>query len=311
MKKVYFSLEDDIVNPCWDNVFKAMFTKETPDSRGALSKFLSAVINEETAVISITANEPPADDLRGRQIRYDITCKFNDGRAANVEMTVSPDKCELIRMEYYEARLFSSHDMRGAEKTYDSLPHTYQISIIVERPVVDDDVIIHHFRYYDAESRVSLNGRTHIITLELSKLARLAEKSAKDMTPLERWASFLLYTADKGKRKLVNEILEIEEGVSMAGAVLLTISKDEVERARLESEYKYAVDYQSRMITARQEGEAIGEARGVAIGEARGVELAYRAAIKGGVSGEILEQIAKNSGISSERADKIRSEETR
>ena len=307
MKKVYFSLEDDIVNPCWDNVFKAMFTKETPDSRGALSKFLSAVINEDAAVISITANEPPADDLRGRQIRYDITCKFNDGRAANVEMTVSPDKCELIRMEYYEARLFSSHDMRGTEKTYDSLPHTYQISIIVERPVVDDDVIIHHFRYYDAESRISLNGRTHIITLELSKLARLAEKSARDMTTLERWASFLLYTADKGKRRLVNEILEIEEGVSMAGAVLLTISKDEVERARLESEYKYTVDYQSKMITARQEGVAIGEARG----EARGAELAYRAAIKGGASCEILEQIAKASGINSERADKIRSEETR
>jgi len=38
----------------------------------------------------------------------------------------------------------------------------------------------------------------------------------------------------------------------MAGQVLLTISKDEKERARLTSEYKFAVDLQSRMVNARR-----------------------------------------------------------
>ena len=258
MIKVYFSLEDDIINPCWDNVFKAIFTKDTPESRGALSRFLSAVIGAELTVISITANEPPVADLRNKQIRYDISCKFTDGRLANIEMTISPDKCELVRIEYYGARLFSSQDMRGADKTYDNLSHTYQISVVVNDPVVDDNEIIHHFQYFDIEKNVSLNGRTHIITLELSKLKWLRGKPVKEMTTVERWASFLLYTADKSKRELVNEILASEEGVAMAGSVLLTISKDEVERARLESEYKYAADLQSRMIGAKQEGERIG-----------------------------------------------------
>ena len=42
----------------------------------------------------------------------------------------------------------------------------------------------------------------------------------------------------------------------MAGQVLLTISKDEQERARLTSEYKYAVDLQSKVVDARRAGAA-------------------------------------------------------
>jgi len=42
----------------------------------------------------------------------------------------------------------------------------------------------------------------------------------------------------------------------MAGQVLLTISRDEKERARLTSEYKFAVDLQSKTVDARREGSA-------------------------------------------------------
>ncbi|GMO26396.1 MAG: hypothetical protein Ta2B_06550 [Termitinemataceae bacterium] len=34
----------------------------------------------------------------------------------------------------------------------------------------------------------------------------------------------------------------------MASEVLISISRDEVERARLMSEYKYVVDHQSKMV---------------------------------------------------------------
>jgi predicted transposase/invertase (TIGR01784 family) len=44
----------------------------------------------------------------------------------------------------------------------------------------------------------------------------------------------------------------------MAGEVLLRISKDEVERARLMSEYKYAVDTQSKVVQAKREGRQEG-----------------------------------------------------
>ena len=52
---------------------------------------------------------------------------------------------------------------------------------------------------------------------------------------------------------MVNEIIKAEEGIAMGAQVLLSISKDENERARLTSEYKFAVDLQSKTVEARRE----------------------------------------------------------
>jgi hypothetical protein len=65
---------------------------------------------------------------------------------------------------------------------------------------------------------------------------------------------FFRYLTDKGKRQKINEIMDYEEGIKMASEVLLTISKDEIERALLLSEYKYVVDTQSKVVQARREG---------------------------------------------------------
>ena len=72
MEKIYIRYEDDIINPCWDNVFKAIFTKDAPESRSALEYFISAILKRNLSVLSIVANEPPVDNLNERQIRYYI-----------------------------------------------------------------------------------------------------------------------------------------------------------------------------------------------------------------------------------------------
>ena len=42
--KVYFKETDDLVDIRYDNVFKAVFTRNTPESQGALSRLISALI---------------------------------------------------------------------------------------------------------------------------------------------------------------------------------------------------------------------------------------------------------------------------
>ena len=254
MEKIYFKYEDDIINPCWDNVFKAIFTKDTPESRGALEYLLSAILRRNLGVLSIVANEPPVDGVNERQIRYDINCKFDDGELCNIEMTLNPDAYEPVRLEYYSGKLFIGQDIRGKGKSYKDLKRSYQIALIVNAPIINDDVFVHNFKYYDEEHGISLNGKSHIITIELSKLEQTAQKPVSEMTALERWAVFFRYTPDRDKRELVNEIIKTEEGIAMAGHVLLNISKDERERARLTSEYKFAVDLQSKMVDARRDG---------------------------------------------------------
>jgi predicted transposase YdaD len=82
------------------------------------------------------------------------------------------------------------------------------------------------------------------------------------MTASELWAVFFRYLTDKARRGKINEILEIDEGIAMASEVLMTISRDEAERARLMSEFKYETDTQSKIGYARKEGRKEGRVEG-------------------------------------------------
>jgi predicted transposase/invertase (TIGR01784 family) len=259
---IKISENDDVIDICMDNVFKAVFTKDIPESKGALSKLLSAVIGCEVTVIAINANEPPVENIRDRQIRFDINCKSGGGELINVEMSVSPDNFEPVRLEVHAGKLFTGQDIRGGQKTYNDLNDAYQIAFLVKGRFFEDACFLHTFEYYDELRRVSLGGRTHIITVELTKLRYLLDKPVNEMTASERWAFYFRYITDREKRGKINEIIAFEEGIEMASEVLMTISRDEVERARLMSEYKYELDTQSRVVYAWQQGEQEGRKEG-------------------------------------------------
>jgi len=69
---------------------------------------------------------------------------------------------------------------------------------------------------------------------------------------------FFEYLTDPAMRAKINEIAGRVEGIAMAGGVLLNISRNEVERTRLESEYKAKIDIQARLVDATREGERNG-----------------------------------------------------
>jgi len=129
-EKIYFDETDDIIDICHDNVFKAVFTKNTPASQGALSKLISAFIGRNVSIIAITANEPPIDNIRDRQIRFDINCKAENGELINVEMSLDPDPFEPVRLEFHAGKLFTGQDIRGSDRNYDDLKKAYQIAIL-------------------------------------------------------------------------------------------------------------------------------------------------------------------------------------
>jgi predicted transposase/invertase (TIGR01784 family) len=251
-------------------VFKTIFTGENPLSQGALKRLIAAYIGREVDILAVTANEPPASDIRDRQIRYDIRVKFNKGELANVEMTLHPRGSEVLRLEYYTARLFSGQDIQGSDKGFEDLTRTYQISLVRSRRIFPDQALVHHFEYYDREQGVSLDGRTKIIIVELEKAEWIAGKPVSEMSREEMWAAFFRYAKDRERRSLVNKLLRAEEGIGMVGEMLLTISRDEAERARLESEFKYNLDRQAERTEARREGLMEGRAEGLAEGRVEG-----------------------------------------
>jgi predicted transposase/invertase (TIGR01784 family) len=231
MATLQFNDNDDILDICYDNVFKAVFTKETPESLGALRALLSTFIGREVANASVKKNEPTIDDVHDRQIRFDVSCKFDDGRLADIEMSMNPDDFEPVRDEYYAAKLFTSQNIRGAGRDYSDLKETYQISFVDKKLFFNDAAVTHHFEQYDKEHAAALGGKVRIVIVELAKLARLDGKAIVDMTAEERWAYFFKYGNDKTKRKQINELLMMQEAITMAATTLLTISRDENERS--------------------------------------------------------------------------------
>ena len=273
MSKIHFEETDDLFDIRYDNVFKAVFTKDTPASRGALSKFISALIDREVSVSAITANEPPIDNIRDRQIRFDIKCKTESGELINIEMSLNPRPFEPVRLEFHVGKLFTAQDIRGTGKTYDDLKEAYQIAILARERFFSDEAFLHIFEYYDPIHAMSLDGRSCIITLELSKLEDVVEKPVNEMDEKESWAVYFRYLTDKSKRYKINEILEQEEGIAMASEVLIHISKDEIERARLESGLKYELDTQSNLAYAKQEGIKEGMQKGKKKGQMEIIDL--------------------------------------
>jgi predicted transposase/invertase (TIGR01784 family) len=262
LTKIYFTENDDLIDIRRDNVFKAVFTKSIPASKGALGKLVSALIGREVSIIAINANELPIDNLGDRQIRFDINCRATNGELVNVEMGLNPDPFEPVRLEFHAGKLFTGQEIRGTDKSYRDLKQAYQIAILANKHFFQDDIILHTFEYYDTAHCIPLNGRTRIITLELSKLGEVVEKPIKTMNTPELWGVYFQYLQDKSKRGIINEIIECEEGIAMASEVLMTISKDEVERAWLMSEEKYILDTQSRLTYAKEEARAEGLAEG-------------------------------------------------
>jgi predicted transposase/invertase (TIGR01784 family) len=197
--------------------------------------------------------------------------KLDRDELANVEMTIFPRNFEPIRLEYYLARLFSGQDIQGTGRSFGNLTRTYQIALTGSRRIYHDEALVHRFEYYDRETGTSLGGRTKIIVVELEKAESSAGKPATELSGEEKWALFLRYAKERERRNLVNELLREEEGIAMAGEVLLTVSRDEIERARLDSEYEGRLDRQAERADARQEGWEEGLAEGREEGRQEGM----------------------------------------
>jgi predicted transposase/invertase (TIGR01784 family) len=266
----------------------------------ALSKLVSALIVREVEIETITANEPAVNNVRDRQLRFDINCRAENGELINVEMCFYPKPFEPIRLEFHAGKLFIGQDIRGEDKDYNDLKRTYQIAIMANRKFFNNDSFYHSFEYYDPENKVSLGGKTKIITLELCKLGKVVKKSVDEMDVREQWAVFMEYLTDTSKRGIINKILEREEGIAMASRVVMTISRDEEERARIMRDEKILLDYQCEMAYAKKERKRLEEkaiAKGMAKGMQQGIQQGMEQGMQQGMAQGIqqgMQQIALN-----------------
>jgi predicted transposase/invertase (TIGR01784 family) len=276
-----------------DQVFKAVFTKNTSESRTALSDLISALIGRIVEVENIVANEPATGFLGQKKIRYDISCISKNGEPIDVEMSFHPIDDELNRIEYFASRLFVGQDIEGIDKTYSDLKETYQISILAKKPFLPDKNLTHTFLYYDPLTNVSLDGKIRIITLELEKAEVFINKPVEEMTDVEQWAAYFQYLTNGAKREKIDEIIKSKEGIAMATNTLCQVSAEYEAYALQTSLMKGELDWRSGMKDAEKKGrkEGLIEGRNEA-----SLDIARN--LKG--MGLSISQIAEGTGLSAE-----------
>jgi predicted transposase/invertase (TIGR01784 family) len=247
----------DILEPSDDHIFKAILTH--PDAEGVLISLASAVLERPVASVQVRNNELPVSDDKEKSERLDVNCIVDGGDQIDVEMQASR-MVELTDDEYrsfinksiyYMTDLHSSQKSKGVK--YRDLVRTYQVTFC-EHLVFSD--------WPEFVSRISLrrtNGeqvsdQINMVIVEMSKLYDALKRPAESLTPLEMWSVFFKFAPDPEHRDFVNKIIEIKKEVGMASALLMEISKDEHERARLRSRRMYETDRYSDIATAEERG---------------------------------------------------------
>jgi len=70
------------------------------------------------------------------------------------------------------------------------------------------------------------------------------------MTPIEAWALFFRYAHEAKQRTLVNKLIEERSEIAVASTLLMEISQDDRERARIRSRRMFETDMASNLLTA-------------------------------------------------------------
>lgn len=303
-------MDYEILPPSDDRVFKLLLT--SPDSKPVLIDLISAIIGQKVSNVEVRNNEVPPEDTDEKAERLDVNCVTDDGSQVDLEMQasrieeVSDGNHQNLKGTsiYYLCDLHSSQSAKG-KRRYDKLARTYQVTFCSYTVFPERVDYLNTYKLCNVQDGELLSDAIQIVFVELSKLKEIIKKSVSDMTDMEKWAVFFQYASEPTERATVNKVIESKEALQMAGDLLMSISKDERERAVFRSRRMYQTDLASNLATAEDRGER----RGIEIGERRGaqnrsIEIARRMLH----AGETVEKTVLYSGLTAEEVEALKNE---
>ena len=251
-------MDVEILPPYDDRLFKAMLM--LPQAKPALLFVSSAIVNRPVSTVLVRNSELPVEDTEEKAERFDVNCMIDDDSQADIEMQGSRMKEERdndhsnlkARSIYNLCDLHSSQSSKG--KSYDKLIRTYQVmfcnyTIYPERPN-----FINTFSMRHDEDNGLFHNSVQAMIVELTKLQKVLEKPVNQMTDMEQFCIFLKYADNPEYREIVNKVIDSKEGLAVASEALMSVSKDERERAIFRNRRIALADRESDIITAERRG---------------------------------------------------------
>ena len=249
----------DILPPSDDRVFKLILT--SPESKTGLINLISSIIGRTVVDVVLLPNELAPGDTEEKAERFDVNCKIDDGSQINLEMQASHMVEDLDGQHknlkgksiYYLTDLHSSQPAKGMRR-YDRLSRSYQITFCSYTVFPNMQDYVNSFSLRHDTTGELLSNAISLTFVELSKLGEVVKKPISDMSVLDKWSVFFQYAPDLEHRDVVNRVIESEEGLHVAGNLLMSISQNERERAIFRSRRKFQTDLQSDLATAEDRG---------------------------------------------------------
>ena len=187
--KALIPADADILPVTDDGVFKSLFSKETPESKAALTDLISAIIGRRVKDVTVVTSEPPKDNQQQKAIRMDVSCvAVDNGEQFDLEMQMEPMKEDRQqkgeyrnlknRKVYYGSRLFSGQNAKG--NRYDQLVRSYQITFCDFVVYAKDKRYIRNFLPRDEEGEI-LSDILSFVLIELPKMRELMAKPVSEL----------------------------------------------------------------------------------------------------------------------------------
>ena len=205
------------------------------------------------------------------------------------------------RSIYYLCDLHSSQS--SISRSYDKLVRSYQVMFCGYTVFPNRKDFINPFSMRHDVDNGLLHNAIQSIFVELPKLHEVLKKPVEEMTDMERFSVFLWYADNPDYREIVNRVIESKEGLAVAGEVLMSISKDEREKAIFRNRRIALADLESNMVTMKR----IGRQEGIEEGLAKGREEGLLSVAKGLLAdGDSIDRIVKVTGLTREAVENLR-----
>lgn len=295
-----------------DYVFRSVFGRDTEESRAALIEILNIILSrKDDPIKSITIENPVelGEKKYGKGTVMDIRAETDSGEKLDIEMQTGAFDIYPDRSLYYGGRLVNSSLQAG--ESYGKMKKSIVVSIVDGKLFPEIENCHSIFRVKEEETGLLLSDKLEFHFLELDKVDGRQEVS--ELNSIEKLGAYLKYAGDEDRQGYVQEILDGEE-IAMTDNLYRKLTQDEIEYQRMESEFRYELQYNTDMERAREEGIAEGKAEGKAEGFAEGEALGVA---KGKVEGKLeiavamkskgldIETIADLTGLTTEEIEKL------
>lgn len=239
----------NVISAKLDIIFKKIFT----ENEDMLHSFVASMLDippESISDIKITNPELPPETIASKFSRLDLSLRVDD-RLVNVEIQVKNDADYRDRTLFYWAKLYSSELKSGEE--YSELKQTITINIINFNMFSGSD--------YHTEIAAVIKGTGEVFSdkfsihfFELKKVSKKPNPSSSR----ELWLQFINADSEEDLNMISRTNVPI---MKKAVNVIYDMSEDTKVREIARLREKSLHDEASAIKNAKEEGEALGEAK--------------------------------------------------